>query len=321
MARPLRLEFPGAVWHVTCRGNERKAIFRDEEDRLQFLGTLGRVVTMFRWKLHAYVLMGNHFHLLVETPEPNLSRGMRQVNGIYTQRFNRRHRRGGHLLQGRFKGILVEKESHLLELGRYLVLNPVRAGLVRSAREWPWSNYRATAGSAERPEWLETATTLEHFGRSERGGRTAYRAFVAEGMASGYEPWKSLRNQVVLGSEAFGRQVGRRKRSTAPSREIPKKQRYLGRPQIDEIITVVGKVFGEKEETIRRPRSGVAREAVAYLARSEEAWPIAEIGEALGVRAWSASHLSTFGERRMAEDPGFRKKVEAAANLLRNATT
>ena len=100
MGRPLRLEYPGAVWHVTCRGNERKAIFRDEEDRLQFLGTLGRVVAMFRWKLHAYVLMGNHFHLLVETPEPNLSRGMRQLNGIYTQRVNRRHKGGDSCCRG-----------------------------------------------------------------------------------------------------------------------------------------------------------------------------------------------------------------------------
>jgi len=321
MGRPLRLEYPGAVWHVTCRGNERKAIFRDEEDRLQFLGTLGRVVAMFRWKLHAYVLMGNHFHLLVETPEPNLSRGMRQLNGIYTQRFNRRHGRAGHLLQGRFKGILVEKESHLLELGRYVVMNPVRAGLVRAAREWPWSSHRATAGIVKGPEWLETAATLELFGGSKARSLAAYRAFVGEGMASNYEPWKAVRNQLVLGSEAFARQVGRRRGSPASPREIPKKQRNLGRPQIGEILGAVGRIFGEKVEAIRRPRGGVAREAVAYLARTEGAWPIAEIGEALGIKTWSASHVASFGERRLAQDPGFRRKVRAARELLRDGTT
>lgn len=321
MARPLRLEYPGAVWHVTSRGNERRAIFRDDEDRLQFLGVLERAVEMFRWKLHAYVLMGNHYHLVVETPEPNLSRGMRQLNGIYTQRFNRRHGRAGHLLQGRFKGILVEKDSHLLELGRYVVLNPVRAGLVRAAKDWPWSSYRPMAGIANEPEWLETAATLEHFGGSKARSREAYRAFVGQGMASGYEPWKAVQDQLVLGSETFARQLGRRRRLPAPPREIPKRQRYLGRPQIDEIIAVVGRIFGEEVEAIRRPRSGVAREAVAYLARSEGAWPIAEIGSKLGVRSWSASHLASSAARRLAEDAGFRRRVEGAAKMLRTGTT
>jgi len=321
MSRPLRLEYPGAVWHVTSRGNERRGIFRDDEDRTQLLGMLARVVAMFRWKLHAYVLMGNHYHLLVETPEPNLSRGMRQLNGLYTQRFNRRHKRAGHLLQGRFKGILVERESHLLELARYVVLNPVRAGLVRAAREWPWSSYRATAGIAKEPEWLETAATLEHFGASKGRSRAAYRVFVAEGMASGYEPWGAVRDQLVLGSESFARRLGRRGRAAPSAGEIPKRQRFLGRPTIDEIITVVGSVFGEDVAAIRRPRGGVAREAVAYLARSEGAWPISEIGERLGVRSWSASHLSSAAARRLTEEEGFRRRVERAARMLTNRTT
>jgi len=321
MARPLRVEFAGAVWHVTCRGSERKTIFRDDEDRLAFLGILGRVVTMFRWKLHAYVLMGNHFHLLLETSEPNLSRGMRQLNGIYTQRFNRRHRRTGHLLQGRFKGILVEKESHLLELARYVVLNPVRAGMVRTAKAWPWSSYRATAGQEIAWAWLETARTLEQFGRTKAAGQAAYRGFVAAGMASEYDPWKAVKHQLVLGSELFARRVGREGEGRKAPREVPKRQRLLGRPGLDEIVAAVAKAFGERAGAIRRPRSGRAREAVAYLARREGAWPIAEIGAALGVRSWSASHLATFGERRMAGERAFREKVEAAARILRGETT
>ena len=126
MARPLRIEYPGAVYHVTSRGNARKKIFLDDIDRDEFLATLGWVVERFGWGCHAYCLMDNHFHLLIETPKPNLSLGMRQLNGVYTQRFNRRHKRVGHLFQGRFKAILVERDSYLLELARYIVLNPVR---------------------------------------------------------------------------------------------------------------------------------------------------------------------------------------------------
>ena len=169
VTRPLRLEHPGAVWHVTARGNERKELFRDDVDRERFLSILGRTVTLFQWRLHAYALMGNHYHLLLETPIPTLSRGMRQLNGVYTQTFNRRHRRSGHLLQGRFKAILVEKEAHLLELCRYVVLNPVRAGLVRAARDWRWSSYWATSAEERRPEWLETTWTLRNSAASRPG--------------------------------------------------------------------------------------------------------------------------------------------------------
>ena len=128
MARPLRLEFPGAIYHLTSRGNARHKVFFTDADRELFLNTLTRVVRRYDWVCHAYCLMANHYHLLVETPKANLSIGMRQLNGIYTQSFNRRHNRTGHLFQGRFKAILVERESHLLELCRYIVLNPTRNG-------------------------------------------------------------------------------------------------------------------------------------------------------------------------------------------------
>jgi putative transposase len=155
MTRPLRLESPGALYHVTARGNERRAIVRDDQDRQRWLTVLGQVVHLYRWTLHAYVLMDNHYHLLVETPEPTLSRGMRQLNGLYGQAFNRRHGRVGHLFKGRFKAIVVKKEAYLLTLCRYVVCNPVRAGSVKHAREWRWSSYRATAGLRAAPEWLE----------------------------------------------------------------------------------------------------------------------------------------------------------------------
>ena len=151
MARPLRLEFPGAIYHLTGRGNARQKVFFTDADRELFLSTLTGVVTRYHWICRAYCLMANHYHLLVETPKANLSIGMRQLNGIYTQSFNRRHNRVGHLFQGRFKAILVERDSHLLELCRYIVLNPARVMSGAKASTWKWSSYRATAGLASVP--------------------------------------------------------------------------------------------------------------------------------------------------------------------------
>lgn len=141
MARPLRIEFEGALYHVISRGDRQEAIYEDDEDRERFLGVLAEAVARFNWRCHTSCLMTNHYHLLIETPEGNLSKGMRQLNGVYTQASNRRDGRTGHPFQGRFKGILVDKDSYLLELRRYVVLNPARAGMVRRAQSWRWSSY------------------------------------------------------------------------------------------------------------------------------------------------------------------------------------
>ncbi len=151
MSRPIRIEFPNALYHVTSRGVRREDIFDDDDDRRAFLKTLGDVVGQFNWLCYAWCLMDNHYHLLIQTPDGNLSKGMRQLNGVYTQLSNRRHRRVGHLFQGRFKAILVDSDGHLLELARYVVLNPVRARMVKRATDWEWSSYRASLGIAPAP--------------------------------------------------------------------------------------------------------------------------------------------------------------------------
>ena len=182
MARPLRVEFSGAIYHLTSRGNARQKVFFTDADRELFLDTLSQVVSRYGWICHAYYLMANHYHLLVETPKANLSLGMRQLNGMYTQSFNRRHNRVGHLFQGRFKAILVEKESYLLELCRYIVLNPVRVKGKGEIGAWKWSSYRATAGLASVPEFLSTDWILEQFGKNRAKAQKRYRAFVREGL-------------------------------------------------------------------------------------------------------------------------------------------
>jgi len=140
MARPLRIELAGGIYHVTSRGDRREDIFLDEGDRLAWLDVFGAVCNRFNWVCHAWCQMTNHYHLVVETVEGNLSQGMRQLNGVYTQTFNRTHRRVGHVFQGRYRAVVVEKDAYLLELMRYVVLNPVRAGIVSDAADWPWSS-------------------------------------------------------------------------------------------------------------------------------------------------------------------------------------
>jgi putative transposase len=204
MARALRLEFPGALYHVTSRGNAGAHIFVDDADRRFFLGLLTRVVDRFAWLCHAFCLMGNHYHLLLETPKPNLSRGMRSLNSVYAQVFNRRRGRRGHVFQGRFHAVLVEKERHLLEIARYVVLNPVRARVVPEAVAWPWSSYRAAVGAAPCPPWLTLDWLLAQFADERTRAQERYRRFVADGL--GDEPWAELRAGIYLGSEEFVRE-------------------------------------------------------------------------------------------------------------------
>lgn len=238
MARPLRIEFAGALYHLTARGNAREPIYQDDADREAFLMLYAEVAARFGWRTYAYCLMDNHYHLVAETSEPNLSRGMRQLNGVYTQRFNRRHQRAGHVFQGRFTGILVEREAHLLELARYVVLNPVRAGAVRRVQDWRWSSYRATAGLSPAPRWLETAWLLQQFAADLARARRRYRGFVGEGR--NLPPvWEGLRDQIYLGGEAFVGELKARRGDRGEAgdegdeAEVPRAQRSVVAPLAD----------------------------------------------------------------------------------------
>jgi REP element-mobilizing transposase RayT len=251
MARPLRIEYEGAAYHVTSRGNARQDIFLADSDREVFLEVLGDVVQRYGWTCHAYCLMTNHYHLLLETPEANLSRGMRHLNGVYTQAFNRRHGRSGHVLQGRFKAIVVEKETHLLELARYVALNPVRAGAVRSARDWPWSSYRATAGMEEAPEFLTTDWVLARFHRSPARATNLYREFVKQGR--GVDAWTELRGGILLGTDDFVDKLKPLLSDYQTLKEIPRRERLATRPSLDELFSDVR----DKAERDRRIHAAV----------------------------------------------------------------
>lgn len=236
MARPLRIEFPGAVYHVTSRGNARADIFEDDTDRTLFLTILAAVVDRYNWLCHAYCLMGNHYHLLIETPEGNLSAGMRQLNGVYTQAFNRTHDRDGHLFKGRYKSILVEKESYLLELARYIVLNPVRAGLTGQPEHFQWSSYLATLGKVETPACLTTDWLLTNFSTTPIKARQQYRRFVADAITNHPSPWGQLTGQLLLGTENFVQEIRGLLADEDALAEIPRVQRQIGRPGLEDLF-------------------------------------------------------------------------------------
>ncbi|NJN46830.1 MAG: transposase [Candidatus Competibacteraceae bacterium] len=208
MSRPLRIELPGGFYHVTSRGDRRDDIFLDDNDRLLWLDTFGNVCERFNWICHAYCLMGNHYHIVIETLDGDLSKGMRQLNGVYTQQFNRKHARIGHVFQGRYKGILVQKDSYLLELSRYVVLNPVRAQWINDPGEWLWSSYRAMIGEAPCPDWLNRDALLKLFGKRRKVAAARYREFVLAGI-SAPRIWRALKNQIYLGDDKFVEQMQR----------------------------------------------------------------------------------------------------------------
>ena len=279
MARPLRIEFPGALYHVTARGNARQDIFLDDEDRQEFLGVLARVVSRFHLLLHAYCLMDNHFHLVVETSEANLSKAMRQLNGVYTQAFNRRHQRVGHVLQGRFKAIIVDRDSYLLELCRYVVLNPVRAKRTRKADIYPWSSYRATAGLAPTPPYLTIDWLLSQFSLQRATAQRKYQAFVAEGIGQG-SPWEEVRGQVLLGSERFINRLAPGLRDKRLLKEIPRRQRFAARPTLSQL-------FGTRTRTDRVRRNESIRRA-----HLDHGYSLTEIGRAVGLHYATISRLA-----------------------------
>jgi REP element-mobilizing transposase RayT len=220
MARPLRIDYPGAIYHITCRGNERRAIVADDADRIAFQQRLARCVETYQLRLHGYVLMDNHFHLMVESPLGNVSPAMRQFNVAYTGYYNRRHQRSGHLYQGRFKAIVVEADAYLLELSRYIHLNPIRVGRarsmtteeqVRNLRDYGWSSLRGYLRTRDREKWITYDRVLAYTGGDTSGGRAAYARYVEEGMTKGVpRPWDKVVGGVLLGGETFVASMQRR---------------------------------------------------------------------------------------------------------------
>lgn len=258
MSRPLRLEFPGAVYHITSRGDRREPIYRDDADRETHLAVLEQAMDRFDAQVLAYCLMGNHYHLVLHTRSANLSLLMRHLNGVYTQRFNRRHGLVGHVFQGRFKAILVDRDAYLLALCRYVENNPVAAGIAQAAGDWPWSSYRAHVLQAPTPPWLDSDGLHGYLlGRAVEGeadrrrAATLYARMVRDADDSAL--WQQgLRQQVFLGDEAF---VARTLQAHAPTperlRDVPQAQLQLQRQPPEALDALLSATRGNRADALR----------------------------------------------------------------------
>lgn len=278
MARPLRIEFAGALYHITSRGDRREDIYFDDEDRENWLATLAQVCDRFNWVVHAYCQMTNHYHLVVETVDGNLSRGMRQLNGEYTQQVNRRYGLSGHLFQGRYKSILVQKEAYLLELSRYVALNPVRAGMVEQPEDWPWSSYTAQLGLTPCPKWLDGDWLLTQFGKRRSLCKAKFQQFVSEGRGCP-SPLEQTRHQLLLGDDDFVGQFSN-KSETPDLREHSKAQRKA----LAKTLAAYAKQHGD-------------RDTAMVAAYKSAAYTMQEIADHFGVHITTVSRAVLKAER------------------------
>jgi len=305
MARQLRLEYAGALYHVTARGNGRQDIYLNDKDRRRFLELLGEEVGQQHWRCYAYCLMGDHYHLLLETPEGHLSRGMRRLNGRYTQEFNRRHQRVGHVLQGRYKSILVEKEAYLLELCRYIVLNPVRARMVRQVQDWTWSSYRATVGRERGPEWLDVRGVHRFFHRTTGEAQHRYHQFVREGVAAP-APWAEVRGQIFLGRAPFLKKMANLVRRQSLT-NVPHGQTHPTRLTGEEVLARVGRVYSLKPEALLTRAHAEAYQCAAWLLRRGANEPLGKVASRFGVSPSRISHI----QRRLETQGLSRRQIQA----------
>lgn len=310
MARSLRIEFPGAYYHVTSRGNEQREIFKSQRDREKFLDYLGTATERYGAAIHAYCLMTNHYHLLVETPAGNLSHIMRHVNGAYTTYYNVKRKRSGHLFQGRYKAILVEADAYATELSRYIHLNPVRARMVARPEEYLWSSYRSYIAHSQTPNWLKSEFILSCFGGS-REAHARYRAFVEDLLGKeSCTPLKDVVGSAILGRAAFVERVKEQHLAKqAVTRDVPALHQLAGRPQPETIVAAVNASWGEGAK--------LSRQMSLYLCHRYSGAKLKEIGALFGLRESAVTEASRRFSLRMEQDETLRVDVGKITEALK----
>ena len=301
MARPLRIEFPGAYYHVTSRGNEQKEIFKSNKDRERFLYYLETATERYGAVIHIYCLMNNHYHLLLETPRGNLSQIMRHINGAYTTYFNVKRKRSGHLFQGRYKAILIEADEYAKELSRYIHLNPVRAGMVEKPEEYPWSSYNHYTGKTKCPEWLKRDFILGYFDKKESLAQKKYEQFVKIMIGKSYEsPLKDVTASTLLGDKVFvieiiEKYLDRKKQD----RNLPSLRNLPEKRSVREICEVIDAMCEEKKR--------LAKGMSIYICHKYSGARLKEIGNYFGISESGITRASQrFGER-LEGDNGLKK--------------
>jgi REP element-mobilizing transposase RayT len=325
MARPLRIEYPGAFYHVTSRGNEKKNIFKSLQDRRKFLSYLESSVVRYGAIIHVWCLMSNHYHLLMETPAGNLSQIMRHINGAYTTYFNVKRKRAGHLFQGRYKAILIDADSYATELSRYIHLNPVRAGMVERPEEYPWSSYRSYIGKNRVPEWQKTEFILGYFssGPSFSSGssfglntsgdaKVNYMNFVEALLGKKYpSPLKAATASTILGNEKFVQKISRQYLDERRvERDVPAVRKLTPGISVDEIIDIVKNELGDNED--------LTRKVSIFFCRKHSGARLREIGERFGISEAAVSQASRRLELQARRDQRLEKLLNGLKNTLRH---
>ena len=313
MGRQLRIQYPGAFYHVTSRGNERKVIFSSKRDREQFLSYLESACERYGAVIHVFCLMSNHYHLLLETPRSNLSQIMHHINGAYTNYFNTKQRRSGHLFQGRYKAILVEKDAYCQELSRYIHLNPVRARLVENLSEYPWSSYPCYVGVREEPGWLRTDDILGYFASGRFDARKHYKEFVENGIGKETDnPFEKVFASTFLAGEDFISWVREKWISfkDVDRRNIPALKEIMKEPSLDEIEKAVGLVI--------KGDASLYKKVAIYCSHQFSGASLKEIGAHFSMRDSAVSQSSRRFKARISEDKGLQKVVEEIRKRLGN---
>ncbi|MFA6317526.1 MAG: transposase [Elusimicrobiota bacterium] len=313
MARPLRIEFDGAFYHIYARGNSQQRIFLDEPDHLRFLNLLGLANLRFGFAVHAYTLMPNHYHLLLQTPLGGLSTGMRLVNGMYAQRFNQRHQRVGHLFQGRFQSILVDSNAYWMTLSRYIHQNPVRAGLVSSPWDYPWSSCRALMGLEPVPPWLVVEATMKAFGDTPLESLAAFARHIAAEDAA--NPFEAVVGQSFWGGEEF---TSRMKRLAAGrlTEEISRSAVLRQRPTAAQVEGAVDQAIGLAHEAGKWSKRSISPRIAALLMQEVGGMKLKDIAERYGVGPFALSKALARLRKQLAKDTGIRRVVEKTTRLL-----
>lgn len=321
MARPLRIDIENGLYHVTSRGWERRAVARDDRDRQRWMGLLERVATRCGWRVFAWTLLTNHFHLYLRTVRPNLSAGMHDLNSGYASTFNRRYRRCGALFQGRFKAVLVENESHALELTRYVHLNAVRAEIVQRPEQYAWSSYRDYLGLRKAPPWLDCESVLGELGKDRSRARSAYRRFVEAGLSEAPgSPLEAAIGGLFLGSRMWV-EHWRRRLAEEPIREhVPAQRELAWRPSLQDAIAAVSEAFGTDPADLlaKRRHANEARSAAIYVARRATDEGLGAIGQHFGGVSMAAICKTVArADQPRADDPAWDRRVTAILKCLR----
>jgi putative transposase len=319
MSRPLRIEYPDAWYHVMNRGRRGENVFADEKDYCEFLALLQEASTMFGLRVAAFCLLSDHYHLLVQTPGGNLSRVMRHINGVYTQRYNRSKKFDGQLFRGRYKSILVGEDSYLLELLRYIHRNPVRAKICESIDAYPWSSHHGYVSNGQKWDWLYTSFLLDMFSEESGKAKKGYSEFVQ--CADDEEVtnfFNKKKQSSVFGSALFGTWVKEKYYAVKKNNEVPESQELA--PTIAEIKKVVSQCCQVDESSIGQSRRGQVNEArnlAIYLARKHCGFRLEEIGKDFGLDKYSSvSSIVVRTEKLLSQSDALQKRLKRIVHKL-----